>query len=71
MHTKFHKDWFMHSEVNKGDTQTQRKHGDHIRLLLFFQNKESGLKITYILNTFNVCNQMYNEKVFYVKLAYE
>jgi hypothetical protein len=22
VHTKFHKDWFRHSEVNRGDTQT-------------------------------------------------
>jgi hypothetical protein len=21
VHTKFHKDWFMHSEIDKGDTQ--------------------------------------------------
>jgi hypothetical protein len=27
-----------------GDTQTHRQHGNRILLLLFFQNKESGLK---------------------------
>jgi hypothetical protein len=27
------------------DTQTHRQHGDRISLLLFFQNKESMLKI--------------------------
>jgi hypothetical protein len=27
-----------------GDSQTHRQHGDLIRLLLFFQNKESRLK---------------------------
>jgi hypothetical protein len=32
IHTKFHKDWFRHSKVNRGDSQTQRQHGDHIRL---------------------------------------
>jgi hypothetical protein len=35
--TKFHKDWFRHSE--------HRQHGDRISLLLFFQNTESGLKM--------------------------
>jgi hypothetical protein len=28
-----------------GDSQTHRHHGDRISLLLFFQNKESGLEI--------------------------
>jgi hypothetical protein len=38
VHTKFHKDWFRHSEVDKGDaqTQTQREHVDLLRLPLFF-----------------------------------
>jgi hypothetical protein len=31
--TKFHKDWFRRSKVNKGDTQTHRQHGDRISLL--------------------------------------
>jgi hypothetical protein len=28
-----------------GDTQKYRQHGDHISLLSFFRNKESGLKM--------------------------
>jgi hypothetical protein len=41
IHTKFHKDRFMHSKVDKvGYTNTHRQHGDCISLLLFFQNKE-------------------------------
>jgi hypothetical protein len=32
--TNFRKDWFRHSNVDRGDTHT-----DSIRLLLFFQNK--------------------------------
>jgi hypothetical protein len=43
-YTKFHKDWFSHSKVDKG-TQTHRQHGDRISLLLFLQNKESRIKI--------------------------
>jgi hypothetical protein len=42
--TKFHKDCFRHSQVNKGDTQTHRQQGDLISLLLFFENKEIRLK---------------------------
>jgi hypothetical protein len=44
IHTKFYQDWFSHSKVDKGgftDTQTAWC----ISLLLFFQHKESGLKI--------------------------
>jgi hypothetical protein len=37
--TKFRKDWFSHSNVNKGGTH---RHTD-IRLLLFFQNKKIKL----------------------------
>jgi hypothetical protein len=33
VHTKFHKDWFRHSKVDKGDTQTRRQDGDRINLL--------------------------------------
>jgi hypothetical protein len=33
----------------RGDSQTHRQHGDHISLLLFFQNKERRLKIELIL----------------------
>jgi hypothetical protein len=42
--TKFHKDWFNHSKVDKGDTQTYRQHDDRISFLLFVQNKENRLK---------------------------
>jgi hypothetical protein len=41
---KFNEDWFRHSKVNKGE-YTYRQEGDFISLLLFFQNKESRLKI--------------------------
>jgi hypothetical protein len=44
VHTKFHKEWFRHSKVHKGHTQTQRQHGDRISLFLFFQNKDRGAK---------------------------
>jgi hypothetical protein len=44
IHTKFHKDLFRHSKVDRGDTQIQRQHGDRISLLLLFRNKESRLK---------------------------
>jgi hypothetical protein len=39
--TRFHKDWFRRSEVNRGDSQTHREYGDCISLLSFFflQNK--------------------------------
>jgi hypothetical protein len=30
---KFHKGWFRHSKVDRGDTQTRRQHGDRISLL--------------------------------------
>jgi hypothetical protein len=33
IHTNFHKDWFRHSKVNRGDSQTHRQHGDRISLL--------------------------------------
>jgi hypothetical protein len=46
MHTKFQKDWIMQSKVDRRDTQTQRQHGDRIRLLLLFQNKKSRPKIS-------------------------
>jgi hypothetical protein len=38
--TRFLKDWFRGSKVNKWDTQTHRKHGDYISLLSFLKNKE-------------------------------
>jgi hypothetical protein len=34
IHTKLHKDWFRHSKVDKGDTQTHRQQGDIINLKL-------------------------------------
>jgi hypothetical protein len=40
----FHNDWFMGSKFHKGDPQTQRRHGDSISQLLFFQNVGSRLK---------------------------
>jgi hypothetical protein len=43
-YTNFHKDWFRHSKVNRGDSQTHRQHGDRISLRLFFENKESRLR---------------------------
>jgi hypothetical protein len=43
LYTKFHTDWFSHSNVDWGDTQTHRKHRSLISLLLFFF-KISGLK---------------------------
>jgi hypothetical protein len=45
IHTKFHKDWFSHSEVNRRDSYAHRQQGNLISLLLVFQNKESRLKI--------------------------
>jgi hypothetical protein len=37
------------SNNGERDTQTQRQHGNLIRLLLLFQNKESGLKMLFLL----------------------
>jgi hypothetical protein len=34
--TKFHKDWFRHSKVDGGDTETRRQHDDGISLLSLF-----------------------------------
>jgi hypothetical protein len=42
---KLNKDWFRHSKVDRGNSQTHRQPGDFISLLLFFQNKESRLKM--------------------------
>jgi hypothetical protein len=43
LHSKFYKDWFKHSKVGKGHTQTHREHGNLISLLLFStQSKEVG-----------------------------
>jgi hypothetical protein len=41
---KFHKDWFSHSKVDKGDMHTDRQQGDLIRLLYFFQARKVGSK---------------------------
>jgi hypothetical protein len=41
---KFHKYWFSHWRVNRGDTHTHGQEGDLINLLLFFLNEESRLK---------------------------
>jgi hypothetical protein len=46
MNNKFHKDWFRHSEVEKGNLQIHRQHGDLISLVLSFQKKESMLKMS-------------------------
>jgi hypothetical protein len=39
------KDWLNHSKVDRGNTQTYREPGYRISLVLFFQNKESRLKL--------------------------
>jgi hypothetical protein len=57
-HTKFHNDWFRHSEIYRGiyiqtQTQTQSHEGDLISL---FQNKESRLKITYVEHLLLILN---------------
>jgi hypothetical protein len=44
MHTKFLKDWFRLSKVDRGAKQTYRQHGDLIILLLFVKNEECRLK---------------------------
>jgi hypothetical protein len=49
IHNRFHTDWFKHSNVDRGDTQTAR--WSHKPTFFFFQNKESRLKsISYIQN---------------------
>jgi hypothetical protein len=49
MHTKPHKDWLSHSKVDGGGGggggMIHRQPGDHVSLFLFFQNKESKLKL--------------------------
>jgi hypothetical protein len=42
--TRFHEDWYRRSEVNRGNTQAHRQHGDIISPLLVFQNKERRLR---------------------------
>jgi hypothetical protein len=39
-----HIDWFRHSKVNRGYTQTHRQHGKSISLLSLLQIKESNLE---------------------------
>jgi hypothetical protein len=46
MYSPFHKDLFRYSKIDRGDSQTHRYHSDLINLLLFFQNKESRLKMS-------------------------
>jgi hypothetical protein len=56
--TKFRKDLFRHSNVHRGDTQTNRKHSDRISLLSFsFQNKkEVKMNGTYFRPD-NICGE--------------
>jgi hypothetical protein len=50
IHTKFHRNWLRHSKVHGGgDSQTHRQQGGPTSLILFFQNKESRLKINLII----------------------
>jgi hypothetical protein len=35
-----------------GDTQTHRQNGDRMSLLLFFQNKENRLKMSFVFGVF-------------------
>jgi hypothetical protein len=35
IHIKFYKDWFRHSKLDRGDSQTQRAYGDSISLFYF------------------------------------
>jgi hypothetical protein len=44
IYTKFHKCWFRHSKVNRGDSQAHKQHGDSISLLY-----ESRLKMHFEL----------------------
>jgi hypothetical protein len=40
----FHKDWFRHSKVDRGDSQTHRQYGDLISLFYFFKIRKVGKK---------------------------
>jgi hypothetical protein len=42
MGTKFHKDWFRLSKVNRGDTNTHGQQRDLISLLYFFKIRKVG-----------------------------
>jgi hypothetical protein len=47
IHMEFHKNWFKNLKVGRWDSQPQtdnRERGKLIRVLLYFQNKKSGLK---------------------------
>jgi hypothetical protein len=61
IHTKFHEDWFSHSKVDEGDTQTHRQHGDLISLLLFFQKKESRLIIRVYIYLWSCCVWLFSK----------
>jgi hypothetical protein len=42
MGTKFHKDWFRHSKVDGGDSQTHRQYDDCISLFYSFKIRKVG-----------------------------
>jgi hypothetical protein len=58
IHTKFHKQWFRHSNVDSGGggvahtNKTHRQQDDLISLIYFFQNEESRIKRTKHVNPF-------------------
>jgi hypothetical protein len=47
MHTKFHKDWFRHSKINKGGF-TDTQHDDIINLPLFFSEQGNWAKTVFV-----------------------
>jgi hypothetical protein len=47
IHTRFHKDWFCHSDADGGGGDTQTAWRSHKPTLIIFQNKESRLKRAY------------------------
>jgi hypothetical protein len=49
VHTKFHKDWFRHSKLNRWEgTQTACR--SHKPTFIFFQNMANGLKTPLVFN---------------------
>jgi hypothetical protein len=52
IHTKFHKDWLMHSKFNKGDTETHRQHDDRIGNTFFFKVRKVGQKCPQVISFF-------------------
>jgi hypothetical protein len=48
VHTEFHKDWFGHSKVDGGESQTHRQHGDRISLLQ--KSRLEKCKVNFVLN---------------------